>query len=75
MCLSDVKRGQSVQVARIEDENIRTQLIRLGIGEGSRIKCLKKIPLGPFMVRHNRQEMAIGREFAKKILVKGGASS
>lgn len=75
MCLTDVKRGQSVHVTRIEDDDVRTHLIRLGIGEGSAIKCVERIPLGPFLVRHNRQEIAIGRKFAGKIHVKRSISS
>lgn len=72
MCLTEIKRGQSVRVDRIEDEELRTQLIRFGIGEGSLIRCVERIPFGPFMVRHNRQEIAIGRKVAEKIQVQGG---
>ncbi|MDX1764631.1 MAG: ferrous iron transport protein A [bacterium] len=72
MCLTEIKRGQSVRVDRIEDEELRTQLIRFGIGEGSLIRCIERIPFGPFMVRHNRQEIAIGRRVAEKIQVQGG---
>jgi len=72
MCLTEIKRGQSVRVDRIEDEGLRTQLIRFGIGEGSLIRCIERIPFGPFMVRHNRQEIAIGRKVAEKIHVRGG---
>lgn len=72
MCLSEVKRGQSVSIASIEEEHLRTQLIRLGITEGSRIVCLEKIPFGPCMIRHHRQEIALGRETAKRILVRKG---
>jgi ferrous iron transport protein A len=75
MCLSEIKRGQTVRVSRIDDASIRTHLIRFGIGEGSPLKCLEKIPCGPFMVKHNRQEIAIGREIAKKIIVQGGKRS
>ena len=69
MCLSEVKRGQSVKVLRIGDDAVRAQLIRLGICEGSCLRCQERIPFGPFMVRHNRQEIAIGREIAHKIAV------
>lgn len=75
MCLSEVRKGQSVHVSHIEDEALRTQLIRFGIAEGSLLKCVEKIPFGPFMVKHNRQEIAIGREVAKKIIVQGGKPS
>jgi Fe2+ transport system protein FeoA len=71
MCLTEVKKGQSVTIAKILDHDIRTQFIRFGISAGSRVTCLEKIPFGPFMLRHNRQEIAIGREVAAGILVQG----
>ncbi len=70
MCLSKVKRGQVVQIVKITDADTRTQFIRFGIGEGSRVRCLEKVPFGPFMLRHNRQEIAVGYEVAKTIFVK-----
>jgi len=74
MCLTDVKRGQQVCITRIDDASLRTQLIRFGIAEGSAVCCLEKIPLGPCMIRHNRQELAIGREAARKIRVCRGTA-
>lgn len=74
MCLTDVKRGQEVCITCIDDEGLRTQLIRFGIAEGSRIRCLEKIPLGPCMIRHNRQELAFGRDVARKIRVRQGTA-
>ena len=55
---------------RIEDEELRSRLIRFGIAEGSRLECLERIPFGPCMIRHCRQELAIGREVAMKIMVR-----
>jgi ferrous iron transport protein A len=75
MCLSEVKRGQRVTVSCIQDEGLRTQLIRFGIGEGSHLTCVERIPYGPFMMKHNRQEIAIGREVAKQIVVQKGCRS
>ncbi len=75
MCLTEIKKGEEVNVLEIRDEMIRTQLIRFGIGEGTRLKCMEKIPFGPFMLRYNRQEIAIGREIARKIYVQGGPLS
>ena len=69
MTLAKIKRGQAVQVVRVEDDTMRAQFIRFGIGEGSQLTCLEKIPFGPFMLRHNRQELAIGREVAENIIV------
>jgi len=74
MCLTDVKRGQQVNITRIDDADLRTQLIRFGIAEGSAVRCLERIPLGPCMIRHNRQELAIGREAARKIRVCRGTA-
>lgn len=71
-CLTGIKKGQTVGIVRIADEKIRTQFIRFGIGEGSRVKCLEKIPFGPMMLCHNRQEIAVGREVARSIFVNGG---
>ncbi|MDH3328906.1 MAG: ferrous iron transport protein A [Desulfobulbaceae bacterium] len=71
MCLSEVKKGQRVSIVAISDANIRTQFIRFGISEGSLIKCLEKIPFGPLMILHHRQEIAVGQEVAKNILVNG----
>ncbi len=73
MCLTEIRRGQSVHITRIEDDKIRTQMIRFGISKGSLLKCLEKIPYGPFMLKHDRQEFAIGREVARKIFVEGRA--
>lgn len=75
MCLTDVKKGQTVAIVKIDDEEVRTQFIRFGIGEGSRVRCLEKIPFGPFLLKHNRQEIAVGREVAKTIFVSGGGAS
>lgn len=72
MCLTEIKRGETVFVVGISDEETRTQFIRFGISEGSKIKCLEKIPFGPFMLRHKSQELAIGREVARNIVVRGG---
>lgn len=71
MCLSEIKKGQRVSIVEISDTDIRTQFIRFGISVGSFIKCLEKIPFGPLMILHQRQEIAVGQEVAKSILVKG----
>lgn len=72
MCLTDVKKGQTVGIVKIADEQVRTQFIRFGIAEGSQIRCLEKIPFGPLMLSYNRQELAIGQEVARRIFVNGG---
>ncbi|MBM4043486.1 MAG: ferrous iron transport protein A [Planctomycetes bacterium] len=67
--LSEVRAGREVRIVAIPDEEIRSQLIRFGISEGSRVVCEVKLPLGPLVLRHNRQEIAVGRQLAKTIRV------
>ncbi|MDI6828353.1 MAG: ferrous iron transport protein A, partial [Armatimonadota bacterium] len=63
------KTGYELQIIAVPDD-IRSQLVRLGISEGSRVVCLEKIPFGPIILRSRRQEIAIGRELAKQIEVR-----
>ena len=71
MCLTEVKKGQQVSIVSIKDTDVRTQFIRFGITEGSLVRCLEKIPFGPLMIQHRRQEIAIGHELAGNIIVCG----
>ncbi|MDI6715511.1 MAG: FeoA family protein [Actinomycetota bacterium] len=69
MCLDQVKAGEEVVIKKIPDSMAKTQFIRFGIGEGSTVICHSKIPFGPVVLRKNHQEIAIGRELARKIVV------
>jgi Fe2+ transport system protein FeoA len=69
MSLHEIRRGQQVRIRHIEGAHLRSQLIRFGITEGSMVRCLEKIPLGPLMLLLNRQEIAIGRAVAQRIQV------
>lgn len=69
MKLAEIKKGQSVRITQIPDEQARSQAIRLGIGEGSIVSCAEIIPAGPVVVRRNRQEIAVGRGLAAIISV------
>ncbi len=48
---------------------MKVQLIRLGISEGDRIFCLERLPGGTVVIQKNRQEIALGHELAKQILI------
>ena len=48
---------------------MRTQLLRFGLAEGSEAVCFERLPLGPVIIKHRRQEVAIGEELTKKIWV------
>jgi ferrous iron transport protein A len=73
--LKDIKKGMTVLIRRVEDKAVRTQLIRFGIGEGSVATCHERIPFGPIVLKHHRQEVAIGRELAAAIWVQEVQSS
>lgn len=69
MTLAEVKKGQTVKILDIPDEQIRSQAIRLGIGQGSLVTCQEIIPAGPIIIKKNRQEIAVGRGLAQVITV------
>ncbi|MHB0976329.1 MAG: FeoA family protein [Candidatus Aquicultorales bacterium] len=69
MCLDQVKVGEEVLIVEIPDALAKTQFIRFGIGERSTVVCHSKIPLGPVILRKNRQEIAVGKQLARTIKV------
>lgn len=67
--LDKAKKGQLVKITGIPDDVIRVQAIRFGISEGSVVTCREVVPAGPVVVARNKQEIAIGRNLARTILV------
>ena len=67
--LSDVRRGNIIKILHLPSGLVRAQMIRFGITEGEIIKCLERLPGGTILIQKNRQEIAIGLELAKKIMV------
>jgi Fe2+ transport system protein FeoA len=67
--LQAVKKGTWFKVRRIDDKEMRTQMLRFGIAEGSEAICFERLPFGPVVVKHRRQEVAIGGELAEKVWV------
>lgn len=70
MTLDLANKGQKIEIINIPDSNIRVQAIRLGICEGSKLLCSQKLPAGPVILQNRMQEIAIGRNLAKKIKIK-----
>lgn len=70
MTLDQARRGSVVQILSIPDADHRAQLIRLGIGEGSVVRCGQRLPLGPMVLQCHRQEIAVGRNLARRIRVR-----
>ena len=69
MTLDQVLRGQYVKIVAIPDEEVRAQAIRCGISLGSTVECAEKIAGGPIVLVRGKQEIAIGRELAKRIKI------
>jgi Fe2+ transport system protein FeoA len=67
--LRAVKKGARFIVRQIDDKEMRTQLLRFGLAEGSEALCFERLPLGPVVIKHRRQEVALGEELTKKIWV------
>lgn len=68
--LAEARRGDRMVVTGVADDRARIHAIRFGMGEGARIQCVTRIPAGPIVLRTGRQEIAVGRELAKRISVR-----
>jgi ferrous iron transport protein A len=68
--LASLRRGDTCIVLAVDDERARMHAIRFGIADGAEIACITRIPAGPIVVRSGRQEIAVGRELAKRIQVR-----
>lgn len=68
--LDCVVKGDVFEIVSVDDERSSVQAIRFGLSSGARSECLTKIPFGPIVIRIGRQEIAIGRNLAKKIRIR-----
>ncbi|MEW5954230.1 MAG: ferrous iron transport protein A [Bacillota bacterium] len=69
MTLDQCKRGQSIRIESIPNDVVRAQAIRFGISEGAVVMCREVVPAGPVVVSRHKQEIAIGRQLARSIVV------
>lgn len=69
MTLDKVKRGNKVRIKKIDNKDLKTQAIRIGIYEGAVFLCSEKLPGGPIILQNRMQEVAIGRGLAEDIEV------
>lgn len=68
--LADARRGDRMVVTGVDDDRARIHAIRFGMAEGACVQCVTRIPAGPIVLRSGRQEIAVGRELAKRITVR-----
>ena len=71
MTLDKVKRGNKVRIKKIDNKDLKTQAIRIGIYEGAVFMCSEKLPGGPIILQNRMQEVAVGRGLAEDIEVEG----
>ena len=68
--LADACAGQRFLVTSVDDEHARITALRFGMAEGACVHCVTRIPAGPIVLRSGRQEIAVGRQLAKRIGVR-----
>lgn len=67
--LAEAHTGQHFTVTAVDDERARVTCLRFGMAEGACVQCVARIPAGPIVLKSGRQEIAVGRELAKRIRV------
>lgn len=70
MTLDQAKKGSEIMIVTIPDGACRSHLLRLGIAEGTKVTCHEKLPFGPVILKRKRQEIAVGRQLARTIIVR-----
>jgi Fe2+ transport system protein FeoA len=68
--LADARAGQYFTVTAVDDERARVTCLRFGMAEGACVQCVARIAGGPIVLKSGRQEIAVGRELAKRIRVR-----
>ena len=63
------RAGQWLRISAVPKGILGAQFIRVGINEGERVRCIERLPGGTVVIRKNRQEIAIGHQLARQILV------
>ena len=71
MTLDQATRGDTLKIVTVPSGQTGAQLLRLGIGNGSLVKCVLKLPGGPVVVRRGNMEVALGRRTAATVTVDG----
>jgi Fe2+ transport system protein FeoA len=68
--LAEARAGDRMVVTAVHDVHARVTALRFGMAEGAPVSCVTRIPAGPIVLRSGRQEIAVGRELAKRIRVR-----
>jgi Fe2+ transport system protein FeoA len=66
--LLDARRNYTGTIVSLpEDDELRSQCIRLGLCNGANFVCVERLPGGTIVLETNRQEIALGRSLAGSI--------
>lgn len=63
------RMGQAIRIHALPEGILRTYFIRLGIHEGESVTCFERLPGGTVIIQKNRQQIAVGYDLARQILV------
>ena len=70
MTLNDVKPGTTVKIEGLENSNIKSRLMSMGLIKGTQIKVLRSAPMGdPMAISIRSYNLAVRVADAKKITV------
>ena len=69
MNLEDAPKKSILEIVSINQEKLSEDAMRFGIECGECVQIITKLPGGPIVIQKNQQQIAIGRERAKAILV------
>lgn len=73
--LADARAGERFVVTSVDDDHARVTAQRFGMAEGACVACITRIPAGPIVLRAGRQEIAVGRDLAKRIGVRAATAA
>jgi ferrous iron transport protein A len=71
MTLDKAKKGSKIKILNINNKDVKSQAIRLGLYEGAVFICSEKLPGGPVILQNKLQEIAIGKGLASDIVIEG----
>jgi len=67
--LHTARAGQWLRIHFVPPGISFAHFVRVGMHQGERVRCLERLPGGTIVLQKNRQQLAIGRSLAEKILV------
>jgi Fe2+ transport system protein FeoA len=69
MLLLNTKKNQEVKITAIKDDCLRIQLMKMGLQTGNIVNIHQIVSGGPIILSHKSQEIALGYDQLKLIVV------